>query len=420
MQGNTVENITQSINMDDLVYSPGAGRLLVPYASIPEQSRGRLYEEPSSLGRSPFQRDRDRIIHAAAFRRLEYKTQVFVYNEGDHYRTRLTHSLEVAQLARSVARELLLDEDLAEAIALSHDIGHAPFGHAGEDALEGVMAGYGGFDHNAQAIRIVTHLEDKYAKFRGLNLTWECLEGMAKHNGPIIKEGSNESTLPRGLKVYNDQHNLELKSYAGLEAQVAALCDDIAYNTHDIEDGLRAGLISVEDVLEVPLVGRIFLSVKKEHPNISRGQMMHESRRRLIYTMVRDLVRQTQERIASVTLKNVDDVRNQQAALAAMSDDMVIECNAIKSFLSEKMYHHYRVNRMTVRVKRVVRDLFEFFMKEPGCLPTDWRVQAEAEALESQERAVIVADFIAGMTDRFALAEYGRAFDVSYKLLDRL
>ncbi|MBM3556635.1 MAG: dNTP triphosphohydrolase, partial [Alphaproteobacteria bacterium] len=271
-----------------------------PFACDPASSRGRRHAEPESPTRSPYQRDRDRIIHAAAFRRLKYKTQVFVYHEGDNYRTRLTHSLEVAQIARSVARVLGLDEDLAEALALAHDLGHPPFGHAGEDALDAVLKPYGGFDHNAQTLAVVTRLEARYAEFDGLNLTWETLEGVVKHNGPLVGPHvapGRAKPLPAGIAQYNAAHDLALDSYASVEAQVAALCDDIAYNNHDIDDGLRAGLFAIEDLAEVPLVGPVFRQVREKYPNIERSRLIAESIRRLIDAMVRDLIEETRRRV---------------------------------------------------------------------------------------------------------------------------
>jgi len=392
------------------IYSPASNAYLAPYASIPENSRGRLHKETEAPGRSVYQRDRDRIIHSAAFRRMEYKTQVFVYHEGDHYRTRLTHSLEVAQLARSVARELCLEEDLSEAIALAHDLGHTPFGHAGEDALCSVMKASGGFDHNAQAVRILTKLESKYAKFDGLNLTWECLEGIAKHNGPVTGD------IPRAMKEYVKKHDLELNTYANLEAQLAAICDDIAYNNHDIEDGLRAGIISIKEIKELPLVGAKFGEVEKENKNIEEPRLIHEAKRRMISHMVADIVKTTKENIEASGVKSADDVRNYGKQLVTFSSKMEKENRIIKEYLKENLYKHYKVNRMTSKAKRVIKELFEVFAKEPECLPKMWSKQV-LEAKDEKQKSIIIADFIAGMTDRFAFEEHRRLFDLSYRLI---
>jgi dGTPase len=373
------------------------------YASSPAASRGRLYAEEESNSRSPYQRDRDRIIHSTAFRRLEYKTQVFVNHEGDHYRTRLTHSLEVSQLARSICRTLGFNEDLAEALALAHDLGHTPFGHAGEDALSEVMQPYGGFDHNAHTIKIITSLEQRYAAFDGLNLTWETLEGIAKHNGPLTNP-------PRELAQYNARHDLELESYAGGEAQIASLADDIAYNNHDIDDGLRAGLLEVSQLDEVVEVASIFHDVQKKYPGIEQQRLIHEAIRRLINRMVTDLVRQTRANLAEYNIKSVDDIRALGKPLVFFSPEMQATNLSLKAFLMKNMYRHYKVNRMASKAGRVVKDLFNFFLAEPECLPDAWRNLTQGQG--ATETAAIVADFIAGMTDRFALDEYRRVFDV--------
>jgi dGTPase len=352
--------------------------------------------------RSPFQRDRDRIIHSSAFRRLKHKTQVFVYHEGDHYRTRLTHSLEVAQIARSISRALGLDEDLAEALALAHDLGHTPFGHAGEEALNAEMVAYGGFSHNEQTLRILTKLEHGYAEFDGLNLTWEALEGIVKHNGPLA------SPLPPSIVEYDAQHRLDLDHYPGPEAQVAALADDIAYNNHDIDDGLRAGLFAVADLAEVPLVGPVFDEVARHYPGLEEARLIHESIRRLIDRMVRDLVGETRRRLADGAVDSADAVRALGRPIAAFSEEMRNHDRALKRFLYERMYRHYRVNRMSSKARRVVRELFQLFLAEPECLPGEWRALAGGS---TAERARLVADYLAGMTDRFALDEHRRLFD---------
>jgi dGTPase len=378
-----------------------AGR--APYASKPEESRGRLYPEPEHEMRSPFSRDRDRVIHSTAFRRLKHKTQVFVYHEGDHYRTRLTHSLEVAQIARTIARALGLDEDLAEALALAHDLGHTPFGHAGEEALNVEMADYGGFSHNEQTLRILTHLEHGYAEFDGLNLTWEALEGTVKHNGPL------PPPLPPSIAEYDKRHKLELDDYAGPEAQVSSLADDIAYNNHDIDDGLRAGLFGVADLAEVPLVGPVFHEVGARYPGIEEPRLIHESIRRMIDRMVRDMVAETRARLADSGAKSAADIRALGRPVAAFSDAMRDNDRALKRFLYERMYRHYRVNRMSHKARRVVRELFRLFLAEPECLPSEWRTAASCG--DTAVAARTVADYLAGMTDRFALDEHRRLFD---------
>jgi dGTPase len=381
---------------------------LAPYACRPEESRGRLYPEAEAALRSPFQRDRDRVIHSAAFRRLKHKTQVFVYHEGDHYRTRLTHSIEVAQIARTVSRALGLEEDLAEALALAHDLGHTPFGHAGEEALAEIMRPFGGFGHNDQTLRILTRLEHRYAEFDGLNLTWEALEGTVKHNGPLLptKDGA---ALPPTIAEYNARHDLELATQPGAEAQLAALSDDIAYNNHDIEDGLRAGLFTVADLAEVPGVGPVFHEVRGRYPVIDESRLIHESIRRIIDRMVGDLVAETRRRFAESGVRDVAEVRKFGAPLVTFSEEMTAKDAALKAFLFERMYRHYKVNRMASKARRIVQDMFHLFLGEPQCLPTEWR--AEAGEPGSAATARIVADYIAGMTDRFALDEHARLFD---------
>jgi dGTPase len=381
----------------------------VPWACRPEKSRGRLHSEPESRVRSCFQRDRDRIIHCAAFRRLEYKTQVFVNHEGDFFRTRLTHSLEVSQIARSICRALRLNEDLAEALALAHDLGHPPFGHAGEDALKEMMEPWGGFDHNAQSLRVVTSLEQRYAEFDGLNLTWETLEGVVKHNGPLT--GSNVARpLPTAIAEYVRLHDLELDTYAGAEAQIASLADDIAYNNHDIDDGLRAGLFGIGDLAEVPLVGPMFTRVGQRYPGIDTSRVIHESVRRLIGHMVDDLIAETRRRVSELAPTTADDVRRAGRPLVAFSAAMQENDRALKAFLKARMYRHYKLNRMTSKARRLVKDLFQLFIREPGCLPTEW--QRRAGGPETPVTARVVADYIAGMTDRFAADEHRRLFDV--------
>jgi dGTPase len=378
-----------------------------PYASHPEASRGRLYPEPEHEMRSPYQRDRDRILHSTAFRRLKHKTQVFVYHEGDHYRTRLTHSLEVAQIARTIARALGLEEDLAEALALAHDLGHTPFGHAGEEALNAEMAPYGGFSHNDQTLRILTRLEHGYAEFDGLNLTWEALEGTAKHNGPLVGPGI-ERPVPPSVAEYDRRHPLALDTFPGPEAQVAALADDIAYNNHDIDDGLRAGLFAVEDLADVPLVGPVFHEVAARYPGLDQSRLIHEAIRRLIDRMVRDLVAETRKRLADSSARSADEVRNLGRPVAAFSETMRDHDRALKRFLYQRMYRHYRVNRMSSKARRVVGELFQLFLAEPETLPGEWRALTGGSEAET---ARVIADYLAGMTDRFALDEHRRLFD---------
>jgi dGTPase len=383
---------------------------LQPYASDPAKSRGRLHREPEAEGRTPFQRDRDRIIHATAFRRLKHKTQVFVYHEGDHYRTRLTHSLEVAQIARSLARRLGLDEDLAEALALAHDLGHTPFGHAGEDALHEAMREWGGFDHNAQTLRILTQLEQRYAAFDGLNLTWETLEGVVKHNGPLVTSERALKDLPVAIVEYQRRQDLALDTWPGAEAQVAALSDDIAYNNHDIDDGLRAGLFTLQDICEVPLVGEAVAQVRAQYPAIDEHRLVSETTRRLIDIMIRDVMTESKKRLEALKPGSVEAIRRHDQAVIAFSPEMAAADKRLKQFLFERMYRHYRVNRMTSKARRVVRELFDLLFREPDCLPEDWRDRAQNA--DARRRARLVADYIAGMTDRFALLEHRRLLDV--------
>ena len=383
---------------------------LAPYASKPEESRGRLYPEPEHATRSAFQRDRDRIIHSTAFRRLTHKTQVFVYHEGDHYRTRLTHSLEVAQIARTISRALGLDEDLAETLALAHDLGHTPFGHAGEEALNAEMARFGGFSHNDQTLRILTCLERRYAEFDGLNLTWESLEGTVKHNGPLRGAGI-ERPVPPTIAEYDSGHPLALDTFPSAEAQVAAIADDIAYNNHDVDDGLRAGLFAVADLADVPLVGPVFHGVASRYPGIEEPRLIHESIRRLIDRMVGDLIGETSRRLGHIAPGSVDEVRALNAPIVDFSDEMRRNDRALKEFLFERMYRHHRVKRMSSKAHRVIHDLFALYLAEPQRLPREWRELAAGPAQPSTAR--VAADYLAGMTDRFALDEHHRLFDTS-------
>ncbi len=375
---------------------PGAP--MAAFASDPRRSRGRRFFEPESATRTAFQRDRDRIVHSAAFRRLMYKTQVFVFHEGDHYRTRLTHSLEVAQIARSIARVLGLDEDLAEALALAHDLGHPPFGHAGEVALDAAMGDYGGFDHNAQTLRVLTLLEARYAEFDGLNLTWETLEGVVKHNGPLVGTGY--------IAEYVAGHDLELATFASAEAQVAALADDIAYNNHDIDDGLRAGLFTTDDLAPVPLAGPIFAEVARAYPALEAPRLIHEAVRRMIDRMVGDLIAESRRRLAAAAPVDVDALRRLARPVIAFSEAMCENDRALKTFLRSHMYRHARVVARTDEAKGIVRTLFDVFLADPDRMPEVWA--ARARGPDETARARVVADYIAGMTDRYAIEEVTR------------
>jgi dGTPase len=389
---------------------------LAHYACHAGKSRGRLVAEAEAPPRSVFARDRDRIIHSAAFRRLKHKTQVFVYHEGDHYRTRLTHSIEVAQIARSMARALHLDEDLTEALALAHDLGHTPFGHAGERELNALMRDHGGFDHNAQSLRIVTRLERRYAAFDGLNLTWETLEGLVKHNGPLIDREGNalghyrEKGLPAAIIEYAEVHDLGLDQYASLEAQIAAISDDIAYNAHDIDDGLRANLFKVIDLGDIPLVGTALTEVLKSYPDIEHSRLVHETVRRIISSMIADVLRNTKGNIEQLHPKSADDVRAAARPLAAFSDQMREYNRVLQKFLSRHMYRNPQVLEIMERAQRVVRDLFTAYMADAELLPKDWR---DGTPISDQSRyARQVCDFLAGMTDRYALEQHKRLFDL--------
>jgi dGTPase len=376
-----------------------------PWAVRPETSRGRLHSEPEATTRSPWQRDRDRIIHSSAFRKLQYKTQVFVNHEGDFYRTRLTHSIEVAQIARSIARELGLDEDLTEALALAHDLGHTPFGHAGEDALGAAMKPFGGFDHNAQALRIVTLLESRYADFDGLNLTWETLEGLAKHNGPLRKP-------PPYVAEYDQKFRLELNTYASAEAQVAALADDIAYHSHDLDDGMRAQLFGIDDIAHLPVVGEALAVARRASFDMPPPRLRHETIRRVINALVVDLVGETRRRIDTLAPRDADAIRSAREPVVAFSPAMAESNRVIKEFLFARMYRHWRVNRMTAKARRVTAEIFTLLHNAPGLLPDDWRGRA-GDVPGNQRVAQAVADYIAGMTDRFALDEHSRLTDIT-------
>ncbi|MBI1179215.1 MAG: deoxyguanosinetriphosphate triphosphohydrolase [Alphaproteobacteria bacterium] len=380
---------------------------IAPFASRPEQSRGRLYPEPESPFRTAFQRDRDRIIHSKAFRRLKHKTQVFVYHEGDYYRTRLTHSLEVAQIARSIARFLGLNEDLAEALALGHDFGHPPFGHSGETGLAAVMEPYGGFNHNIHSLRLLTSIEQRYAEFDGLNLTWETLEGIAKHNGPLCRRGE-EGRLDPLLRAYLAENDLEIHTYASAEAQVAALSDDIAYNNHDIDDGLRAGLFTMDDLAGLPLVGPVLAGLRTRYPGLDGSRLKHETVRRLIDLMVSDLVRESCRRLDESGVGTAQEVRDLDHPVIAFSEEMKAHERVLRDFLMTHMYRHTHVAAEAKRAKHVVGDLFHRYMAEPGELPEEHAAAVTRQAAPDAARTI--ADYIAGMTDRFALMEHERLF----------
>ncbi len=383
---------------------------LAPYACQPEESRGRLYPERMSSFRSPFQRDRDRIIHSSAFRRLKHKTQVFVEHEGDYYRTRLTHSIEVAQVARTISGVLGLNTDLAEAIALAHDLGHTPFGHTGEDALGALMEPFGGFDHNAQALRIVTRLERHYADFDGLNLTWESLEGIAKHNGPVRgpnADKKHDGPLPYALAEVNAAWDLELHTHASAEAQVAAIADDVAYSHHDLHDGLRSGLFSEDDLMELPVTGPAFEEVDRLYPGLDRMRRRHEALRRVFGRMVEDVIAVAQNRLTAAQPKSVDDIRHMGTTVIRFSKPLYQELKAIRSFLFHRMYRAPSVMAERAKVTRVVNDLFPLFMAQPDLLPAEWGADVAA-AQDAVTLARIVADYVAGMTDRFAIQEHAR------------
>ena len=375
--------------------------LRAAFSCDPQISRGRLFSEGLSSFRSPFQHDRDRIIHSSAFRRLKHKTQVFVEHEGDYYRTRLTHTIEVAQVARTIAGVLGLDTDLAEAIALAHDLGHTPFGHTGEDALAALMTPYGGFDHNAQAMRIVTKLERHYAEFDGLNLTWETLEGLAKHNGPVT------GPLPIALDEVNTAWDLELSTYASAEAQVAAIADDVAYSHHDLHDGLRSGLFSEDDLKELPVTGPAFAEVDTLYPGLDKMRRRHEALRRVFGRMVEDVLAVAQNRLAAAQPKSAQEIRALGGTVIRFSKPMFQELKVVRSFLFTRMYRAPSVMIEREKVTQVINDLFPLFMQKPTLLPENWRSEI-ALATDETTLARLVADYVAGMTDRFALQEHKR------------
>jgi len=397
-----------------------AGGARALFAADPATSRGRLHPEAASLTRSAFRRDCDRIIHASAFRRLAHKTQVFVFHEGDHYRTRLTHTLEVTQIARSLARALGLDEDLAEASALAHDLGHPPFGHAGERALDQCLAEHGGFDHNAQTLMVATRLERRYAAFDGLNLSWETLEGLVKHNGPLIDRRGRpvgryvERGVPLAVAQYCKLQDLDLWSHASAEAQAAAISDDIAYDAHDIDDGLRAELFRIDDLAEVPLIADILREIAAGYPRLEPTRRGHELVRRLIRRMIEDVIAETRRRLAALAPGSADAVRLASGTMVGFSPAFAAADRAIKGFLLPRMYRHVRVMRIMGEAEGVVRDLFSHYLACPHELPAEWRHGLDPS--DGAARARHVADFIAGMTDRYALIEHARLFDSTPEL----
>ena len=383
------------------------------YACDPARTRGRFYDEPESRTRTPFQRDRDRIIHSTAFRRLKHKTQVFIAHEGDHYRTRLTHSIEVAQIARALARALCVDEDLAEAIALVHDFGHTPFGHTGEDALDAMMKPWGGFDHNAQSLRIVTRIERRYAEFEGLNLSWETLEGLVKHNGPLTDgEGRGlAGPVPATILNFSELFDLELDRFASVEAQAAAIADDIAYNTHDIDDGLRAGLLSLGMLDAVPLPAAILAEVRTRYPRLDDVRTGHELMRRQITAMVEDVIATAQSNLDALKPASSGDIHNAGRPVVTFSEEMTVKEKELKTFLYANLYRHPDVMAVREGADRIVRDLFGHYFAHPRDMPEGWR--EGLDRAEDRIKARDVADFIAGMTDTYAIKEHRRLFDRS-------
>lgn len=385
---------------------------LASYACRPDQTAGRVHDEPESRHRTSFQRDRDRIIHSSAFRRLKYKTQVFVYHEGDHYRTRLTHTLEVAQITRTIARALMVNEDLAETIALAHDLGHTPFAHIGEDVLSACMKDYGDFDHNDQSLRVLTTLERKYPRWNGLNLTWETLEGVLKHNGPV------EGPLHIAARELQEKMDLRVHTYASLEAQVAALSDDIAYNNHDLEDGLRAGLFTLAELEDIAILRDVLANVRNTYPGLAERYVIQEMKRDMIGAMVDDVMAETRRRLAIVKPESPEDIRAAGMQIVAFSEAMAKNVKELRAFLFKRMYRHYTIDRIRLKVERIVGDLFQSFHRNYCLLPDQWqqRVEEGGGCYDEAKRARIVADYIAGMTDRYAIREHERLFDLYWDL----
>jgi dGTPase len=405
------EQTGECMTIDTRALGFGSGERAI-YASDPWASRGRLFPEPGSLTRSEFQRDRDRIVHTTAFRRLKHKTQVFISPDGDHYRTRLTHTIEVAQVARALARALKLDEDLAEGVALVHDFGHTPFGHTGEDALDEMLRPYGGFDHNAQSLRIVTKLERRYADFDGLNLTWESLEGLVKHNGPLLSK-SGEGTsgpVPQPIRDYCQLHDLELASYASLEAQVAAISDDIAYNTHDIDDGLRSGLLTFEMLEDVPFLSGLMAEVRQRYPHLEPSRFAHEIMRRQITHMVEDVIGVAQTNLAKLEPQSAAGIRAADRVMATFSTEMAETDRSIKKLLFSRIYRHPDIMRIRAGAAQIVSELFTAYMNDPTLMRSHYWVDHIA-GLDDGAKARHVADYLAGMTDTYAVRAHAELFD---------
>lgn len=384
---------------------------LAEFASHPDQSKGRIYSEPESEHRTCFQRDRDRLIHCEAFRRLKSKTQVFVYHQGDHYRTRLTHSLEVAQISRTIARALMVNEDLAETVALAHDLGHPPFAHSGEESLNECMKDVGGFDHNDQSLRVLTFLERKYPEFYGLNLSWETLEGVVKHNGPLVKEGK-KAKLNVAIAALQEETDLGLSTYASIEAQIAALADDIAYNNHDVEDGLTAKLFTLEEARSVRILDDIATSIENKYGKLEQDLLIYQIIREMIGAMVTDVMAESRKRLAELGPENADDIRHAGHAVIAFSQEMHSHVSELRKFLWARMYRHHTVRRTMVKGGHVVRDLYNAFMDDKSLLPQNWQQRMETEGDGTKDsRARIIADYIASMTDRYAIREHEHIFD---------
>lgn len=381
--------------------------MLKSYACVPEKTRGRVYPEKNTPYRNEFERDRDRIIHSNSFKRLQYKTQVFVNHEGDHYRNRLTHSIEVSSIARSLSKALGLSDDLAEAVALAHDLGHSPFGHAGEDALDKCMAGYGGFSHNAHSFKILTQLERKYAAYNGLNLTWEVVEGITKHNGPLMSKD-----ISRSIMKYDEEHDLDLKNYSSAEAQVASLSDDIAYISHDLEDSIKAKIISYKDLRELDFIDRLISEVNKEYSDITGERLIYEVVRKLTHNMIKSLLSQTNENIIKHKIETVSDVRNLGMDLVEFTPEVQEQVKIIKNFLFRKVYTHSKVASVTLQCKNVVQKLFELYNDNTELMPFSWRAMFEGE--DEHTKKSRIADYIAGMTDRFAIKKYQEFFNLSF------
>lgn len=412
-----MSNLANPKNQQDQTAYNYCALPLASYACRPDESLGRVHAEPESQNRTPFQRDRDRIIHASAFRRLKYKTQVFVYHEGDHYRTRLTHTLEVAQITRSIARALMVNEDLAEGIALAHDLGHTPFAHIGEDYLKACMEPYGGFEHNDQSLRVLTTLERKYPEWNGLNLTWETLEGVVKHNGPLYgKHDLGEVHI--AVRELQEQIDLRLETYASVEAQVAALSDDIAYNNHDVEDGLRAKLFTLGDLEELQLLKEALDTVRARYKDLSQRHLVQEMIREMIGMMVQDVLEESRKRLGELNPQSAEDVRMAGKPMVAFSDEMRKKVDDLRAFLFERMYRHYTIIRIYGKVEKIITELFTAFHNNFETLPDNWqrRVREGGAVTDETLRARIVADYIAGMTDRYAIREHERLFDLYWDL----